>query len=73
MSASSIEGIVSRLAEILASRQKELGELEHQRDLYEEEVNKELDRLADEERIKHARVRQIEECRRTLLDLQEEI
>ena len=68
-----VEGLVARLAELIEKRQKVLAELEHQREMYEADVNAEMDRLAEEERTAHARLRQLEECRRTLLDLQEEI
>lgn len=65
-----IDGLVATLAEVIQKRQKKLSEYESIREQYEKEVEETLQQLADDERSAHAQLRRVEECRRTLLDLQ---
>ena len=62
MTGSSVHFIVARMAEMIQEGQNRLTEIDEQ-----------IDKMTDEAKDVHKRIENIEQCRRTLLDLQSEI
>lgn len=68
-----IDGIIARLAEIIAERQEHLSLVQERREATEREFEDRIGKIADEERTAAAELREIELTRRTLLRLQASI